>query len=98
MKSFTLLERGIATPRFINEVMQNLDKPLGSEWLVIGKTNDKYLENWNWAATKEELIDEIKDRMGNEVTILEEPDWISDETSINAYVPDDDGVVRPGAY
>ena len=98
MKSFSLLERGRATPEFITKVMQNLEKPAGLEWLVIGKTNDKYLDNWNWAETKEELKAEIEDRMGNEVTILEEPDWISDETSINAYAPDDDGVVRPGAY
>ena len=45
-----------------------------------------------------ELKEEIEDRIGNQTYIFAEPDWFDDENTIHSYVPDEDGVVRPGAY
>ncbi len=50
--------------------MTDLQKPAKGDWLVIGQTNDTYTENWNWAETKQDLKEEIEDRMGNEVEKL----------------------------
>lgn len=98
MKSFTLLKRGIVTRRFIEDSVRTLKKPAEGDWLVIGCTNDKYLEDWDFAESRRDLKEALEVRIGREVSILDEPDWTNPGAFIDAYSPDPDGIVRPGAY
>lgn len=96
MKSFSKVLEGKIDPELLDAAAEAY--PDGACWIVVDKNAPKY-EAGNCAAeTRADLLDELRDRMGRYVRIIKEPNYISAAHSIAAYIPDEDGVVRPGAY
>jgi hypothetical protein len=95
MKSFEKIMEGRVDHHFIEAATAAYKKGC---WILIGKDTFKDTAPWASAESEGELREELQDRIGNHVSIVQEPNYISDEHSIAAYVPDDDGSVRPGAY
>ena len=99
LKSFELLRRGIVTVDFVLEILENLQAPEKGDWLLIWeKDNFEDEDDSNFFDNKVELREELEFHFGKRVSILSEPDWLSDETSINAYAPHRNGKVYPGTY
>jgi hypothetical protein len=96
MKSFVKVLTGIVDDRFIERCRSLFTE--NDNWLLIGDDNYEYTANWDIPESLSELVEALHDRVGNEVVVVEEPDYISNECCLAAYVPDADGVVRPGAY
>jgi hypothetical protein len=96
MKSFQKIKEGIVEHAFIEAAAAVYR--MASNWILIGKDNFEHTAEWAYAGSEAELREELQDRLGNYVCIVDEPNYISDEHSIGAYVPDEDGIVRPGAY
>jgi hypothetical protein len=95
MKSFEKIKEGTVDQAFIEAAAAAFKKGC---WILLGKDNFKHTAPWAYAESEGELREELQNRLGNHVCIVDEPNYISDEHSISAYVPDDDGTVRPGAY
>lgn len=98
MRSFITLKHGVVDHSFIKDSLDSLTEPTNGDWLIIGEDNFEHTANWAFAENIDELKEELNGRIGNEVYILEEPDWNNDEMSITAYAPCSDGIVRPAAY
>lgn len=83
---------------FIENVLTQLDKPKYTDWLII--PSGIYIENdnWNYKDTKEELKETLELCLGQDIQILEDPEFVNEDLIIHAYIPDEDGIVRPGAY
>ncbi len=96
-KSFQLVLKGLVDENFILKKAAILKKIDTIDWLVLGDSQEVTSE-CNFVTDRIELQQELFSRLGEEVIILEEPDWISEESTITAYSPDEDGIVRPGAY
>jgi hypothetical protein len=96
VKSINVVNEGTVDRSFIEKSMSKY--PQGASWVLIGPDNYEYTANWAYAESKSELAEELEDRIGNEVCIINEPEYMSEESTIDAYVPDLDGKVRPGAY
>lgn len=96
MKSFRVVDEGAVTECFVSRSIRNY--PEGESWILIGPDNFQHTSDWAFAESKAELEEELGGRLGNDVCIIEEPDFLADAHSINAYVPDPDGEVRLGAY
>ena len=99
-KTFENLTEGVVNEDFINKTLNTLVKPKSSDWIVIfPKIIDKWGNpDWSFEETKEELEEILQDQIVDYVRILEEPDWLNEELVFHAYVPDEDGEVRPGSY
>jgi hypothetical protein len=96
MNSFRKIREGKVDRGFIESAAAACTK--GSSWVLIGKDNFEHTPASAYAESEAEVREELQDRLGNHVCIVDEPDYISDEHSINGYIPDSDGVVRPGSY
>ena len=96
MKSFNVICRGIVTDDFIVSAIADYESD--KSWILIGGDNYEYTADWAFAESEAELKEELDARLGNEVCIVSEPDHWSETDAMTAYVPDSDGVVRPGAY
>jgi hypothetical protein len=96
MKAFDVLNEGTVDNNFINESVSKYSP--GEFWTLIGPDNFEHTADWADIASETDLRESLEDRAGNSVCIVREPDYNSDESSICAYVPDSDGIVRPSAY
>lgn len=95
---FSVLKRGIVTSEFIDDALC-LPEPREGDWMVLGKSSTTWHKaDWAWAENHKELREELEYRMGDPVSILKEPDWRPEAFGVDAYIPDDDGVVRRGVY
>jgi hypothetical protein len=95
-KSINVVNEGTVDRNFIEDSI--LKYPQGASWVLIGPDNYDYTADWAYAESKSELAEELEDRIGNVVCIINEPEYMSEEFTVAAYVPDLDGNVRPGAY
>jgi len=98
MKSFEYVVRGIVNETFIHKLNEKLDRTETMNWLIIWDSVSIEIGNSYFVNNKIDLRTELTDAMGQNVSIIVEPDWLDEQNSINAYVADKDGVVRPGAY
>ena len=96
MKSFDMLTEGLVDPSFIQKSCE-IFRP-GNSWVLIGPDNYEHTADWAFADSEDELREELEARMGNVVSIVADPNYIDDDVTLGAYVPDSDGCVRPGAY
>lgn len=96
MMSFDVVNEGAVDVDFIKASVAKYSS--GSDWVIIGPDKHEYTNCWAYASSESELKEELESRIGKSVCIVSDPDYVSDESSIAAYVPDLDGVVRPGAY
>lgn len=96
MKSFQKIKEGKVDEAYIKSAVAIYPKK--ANWVLIGKSNFEHTSGWAHAESEGELREGLQDRLGNYVCIVAEPNYISDEYSIGAYIPDEDGIVRPGAY
>lgn len=96
MKSFRKIKEGMVDQAFIEAATAVY--PKGGNWILIGKDNFKHTADRAYAFSEGEVNEGLRDRLGNHVCIIDEPNYISDDYSIGAYIPDEDGIVRPGAY
>ena len=97
IRNCRLLKRGIVDEAFIDFTASSLPNATG-DWLLIGSCNDKTLGDWTFCEDRAELRGNLRDRVGLETFIFAEPDWFDEIDTISAYVPDADGIARPGAY
>lgn len=97
IKSVQLILAGMVDRDFIEKRVMDLPKPKSGSWLVLGNSIKGNCD-WRFVEDGKELEKELSDKIGEEVSIFEEPDWISEENSMTAYAPDPDNIVRPGAY
>jgi len=96
MKSFRDVIAGTVDTQFI-EAAAELCRH-GENWVVINYDASKFVAKNFSVSSKANLVQELERVRGHRVRIIEEPNGISAEHSIEAYVPDPDGIVRPGAY
>ena len=96
MKSFRDVIAGTVDSQFIETVVGRYRH--GEDWVVVDYDAPKFTTKNYYASSKAGLVEELEELRGHRVRIIEEPNYISAEHSIGAYVPDPDGVVRPGAY
>jgi hypothetical protein len=96
MRSFKKIKDGRVDQAFLEGALEKYSE--GTSWIIVGEDNFEHTADWAYAESRDELTEELQDRMGNHVIIVAEPDYINDDDSISAYVPDEDGIVRPGAY
>jgi hypothetical protein len=93
--------RGIVDDEFIETRLRNI--PEGSEFLVV-ETAQRTNGRASWfhdmaGETHPELRDALKESRGNAVAVGLYPAWLKDDPDlISGYVPDEDGIVRLGAY
>ncbi len=94
---FTIIKSGIVNDHFIKEVKSKINEMKKVDWVAIGKEKDN--SQWSaFVANEEEFEEAIEDEFGNEIIIIEDQDWFNEDITIHAYVPDEDGIVRPGSY
>lgn len=96
MKSFRKVIEGRVDAALIDAAQAAY--PEGACWIVLDRNPPKYATSNFPAECRGDLIAELSDLMGGDVCILEEPHYTSAEESIRAYIPDEDGSVRPAAY
>ena len=96
LQSIDVVNEGIVDRVFIEDSISKYSP--GASWVLIGPDNYEHTANWADAGSRSELAQELEDRTGNMVCIIKDPDYINEESTIDAYVPDLDGNVRPGAY
>ena len=93
--------RGIVDDGFIESCLRNI--PEGSEFVVV-ETAQRTFGRAAWfhdmaGETHAELREALEDSRGNTVAAGLYPPWLKDDPDvISSYVPDEDGVVRLGAY
>jgi len=93
--------RGIVNDEFIESCMRTI--PEGSEFLVV-ETVQRTAGRMSWfhnmaGETHAELREALEDSRGSPVAVGLYPPWLNDGPDVvTTYVPDEDGVVRPGAY
>jgi hypothetical protein len=93
--------RGIVDDKFIESCMRAI--PEGSEFLVT-ETVQRKAGKMSWfhndaGVTHAELYEALDDSRGTPVAVGLHPDWLAKNPDVvTAYVPDEDGVVRPAAY
>ena len=93
---FKIIARGVINDYFIRNIKNSIKTHI-VDWVIIGKEDDG--TQWScWISDEDELNEAMEDEFGKEVLIIEDQDWFNEEETIHAYVPDEDGVVRPGAY
>ncbi len=96
VKQFEVVKEGLVDQRFTDELLPAYRS--GTSWILIGPDNYEHTADWAYAESDSELREELDDRIGNSVCVIKEPNYISTDETFDAYVPDADGLVRPGAY
>ena len=96
MKSFGKIMEGTVDQSFIAAAVAAYTK--NSCWILIRRGDVRDERGFGYGGSSGEIREELEDWAGKPVCIVDEPNYLSAEHSIGAYVPDDDGVVRPGAY
>jgi len=96
IKDYTKIKETIIDEELIVE-LKNSYNIKRVDWLLFIFEKDG--EQWsNWITDEEDFKDCIEEEKGSFIVLMEDPDWLNEETTIHAYVPDPDGIVRPGAY
>ena len=93
--------RGIVDDDYIAKSLSSI--PSGSEYLVVETKLSAYdkssVSRWSAGESHSDLRRDLEERRGDSVAVGVYPPWLEDtENVISAYVPDEDGVVRPGGY
>lgn len=97
-KSIENVIEGLVTEEFITQALNNLERPKYSDWVVIFPEDKDKSEHWYYNENKEDLEESLRLNLEKYVRIIEDPDWFNKEVIFHAYVPDEDGKVRPGSY
>jgi len=93
--------RGVVDESFIARCLSSI--PDGSEYLLVEMVRRVYGRmSWfhhNEGTSHGELRGELEESRGVQVAVgLAPPSWKDSDDVISAYVPDEDGIARPGAY
>ena len=100
-RDHTLPLRGTVDDAFIARCLGAI--PDGVEYIIV-ETKPKVAGRYSWihqetGTSHKELLVSLEDERGESVLAGEYPPWLVDSDGIvTAYVPDSDGVVRPGVY
>jgi hypothetical protein len=100
-RDHTLPHRGTVDDAFIAHCLRAI--PDGAEY-VIAETKPRVAGSHSWihyetGTSHKELLESLEEERGESVLAGEYPPWLKDmEGVVTAYVPDSDGIVRPGAY
>lgn len=92
------VKEGLITTEFVKNTLNQLEKPKYADWLVVFPKEKFDRENWHYDDTLKELKETFELYSGKYIQILEDPDYLGEDFIYHAYVPDEDGIVRPGAY
>jgi len=95
-KATDVVKRGKASEEFISEVVDSLEQPKNTDWLIIFPPGN--YDRWQYCEDMQELLQELWEYQDQQVVIMEDPLYQASEDMVIAYVPDSDGVVRPGVY
>lgn len=94
---FKVVNHTVITPSVKEKILAEIRQIKTIDWVAIGKSQDN--QQWStWIDDKQvfESIDE--EDLAKETLIVENQDWTDKATTIHAYVPDEDGVVRAKVY
>jgi len=97
-KEFEKITASRINIEFIANTLIQLNKPKYTDWLIILPEIKIEWDNWHYDDTREELKETLELCFGQKIQILEDPEYINEDLTIHAYVPDEDGKIRPGAY
>lgn len=97
-KEFETIKKGVITSEFIEDVQKNVNQPKGSDWIVYIEDFENTDIQWSWIENKDKLLELLEEDKGKFVTIIEDLDYFDEELILHAYVQDEDGKIRPGAY
>ena len=89
---------GVVKEDFIKQVKSKIEKPKYTDWITLFLDIQDEGQHWYYDETKEELEESLLTNIGRSVRIIEDPEWLDISLICNGYIPDDDGVIRPGAY
>ena len=85
-KSFDKVAAGLVTESFIAKTMDEIKLPTQGNWLVIFTVINSIDRHWFFVDNKEELRITLQKWMGEQVRILEEPDWHNEEMAYHTYI------------
>jgi hypothetical protein len=100
-RDHTLPLRGTVDDSFVARCLSAI--PDGVEY-VIAETKPKVAGSHSWihyetGTSHKELLESLEEERGQSVVAGEYPPWLDDSDGVvTAYVPDSDGIIRPGAY
>ncbi len=97
--SFKKVAQGIASRDFIKLLIDKIEIQENEDLVVIFPEFNGNSEYWkDYFENKEELEDYLKANMDQYVVVYIEPHELEEDKMIYAYVPDSDGIIRPGRY
>lgn len=98
-KDFHLIISGKVDGTLIKEIMTRATKLESFQWLSIKeqKSESDY-DEWCFISNIDGLKEELEDSHGDYIKVILEPNWLDENILFHAYVPDEDGVVRPSSY
>ncbi|MEM7296983.1 MAG: hypothetical protein AAF391_01820 [Bacteroidota bacterium] len=97
LKKFDVVARGVFTGNFIQKNKVLIAESTSVDWVLISREQDGSQLSI-WISEEEDLNEMIEDLEGTEVLIIKDQDWFNEDITVHAYVPDEDGIVRPEAY
>ncbi|WP_459211520.1 hypothetical protein [Aquimarina rhabdastrellae] len=101
-KEINELNNGLVTEDFIKIVMESqVENSFDHELLIVNNTYREYQQNggseWNTVENVNELKEILSDTIGEKISIILEPDFCDEQNTFHLYVPDKNGISKPGA-
>jgi hypothetical protein len=87
--SFETIFHGLIDENKIETIGAKWDAADSHDWVIIRDFDGL---DWNFAQEKRDLTEQLLDRIGQDLTIVVEPNWLDDSVSTTAYVPDKKGL------
>ncbi len=95
-RPFVEVQRGVVDEAFVQALQAKLSQTPKVDWVLMGREE---AGPWStWVSNEQEVREMLEDERGTDLVILEDQDWFDEAITIHAYVPDEDGTVRPGSY
>jgi hypothetical protein len=96
MKSFRKVIEGQVDAALIDAAQAAYRE--GACWILLDKNPPRHQASYFPAECRGDLLEELGELIGRDVLIIEEPKYASEADSLRAYVPDENGSVRPAPY
>ena len=94
---FKVINKTVITPKVKQKILSEIHQTKTIDWVAIGKSQDD--QQWSIWINHQHTLESIdKEDLTQETLIVENQDWRDKATTIHAYVPDEDGVVRANTY
>ena len=100
-KSINILNSGVVTEKFIQSILaKTAAYNFDPELLIVTDSYKDYQQkedsDWEFAENLTELQEVLTENLGNNVTLMLEPECFNEENEFHLYTPDKNGISKPG--